>query len=727
MAKNDSEENKVIKNQNNSHLIQIAVVCLAGVSLFTTAQGMTRYIFKNNAISYVSSTAIQGILLAMSMGLPGYLQGVFKNQWNKFFKWLVSIFIVVLTLVAMFCSSWFSYIYIAEVVHFDSWDIDSELLVQQTYRAELYDAKDYAHAYRVYLENSLGAKIIELDTIANKLEQNEQYESLGVEWDTERAHYKEMGSLAGNYMLPVIDTMENAMGTNSTSNFREQAVRAIEDAKKNIESRKEIVEQRLEDINGNIDSYNTRIADYTNRINRATEGTDTASLQTALNNTTQLLRRETENQNTLLAEYDQLNEGLSQLQIYETYLGLNESTSSIAIRSQLFDMQTEFFAEDPDEEALLTTAEAIFRSLRSAATNEEKEEEKLSYSNLLVQMNQLTLNLKDYSSIKKIESQLEFYITELAEEDEGMAVEGWKKFWHGRLEDLKSVISSMPVYVAQTENSEDSMADSQREMLQSYSRNDSSSQLDDMIRLYIADHNALYQGLIYLWSPYNGLAWFALILAFSFDVTGFIFGFVIQGDSEKQGATQEETLIDRISGNMTYRKNGNKVPWSIIPTLHKYRILTGDYEKKDDAYNYQVFEDGVIKTWKVNDTVSYGYGIYEQDPEVATRGREVPGTKQEILFQGQSKGPRDGVYPDCSLRFNEGSLLLVEEINGETSEKFLVNLYEYVPVHSYSHSRGESRTVPVQDLVKNNFVVKMAVIALNDVGSRVAAIYVLEE
>ena len=79
-----------IGGENNNHLIQAAVICLAGVSLFTTAQGMTKYIFRNNVISYASSAAIQGILLAMSMRLPSYVQGVFKNQWKRIFKYLVS-------------------------------------------------------------------------------------------------------------------------------------------------------------------------------------------------------------------------------------------------------------------------------------------------------------------------------------------------------------------------------------------------------------------------------------------------------------------------------------------------------------------------------------------------------------------------------------------------------------------------------------------------------------
>ena len=822
------------RGQKNHQLIQAAVVCLATVSLFTTAQGMDKYIFDNTPISFAASAAIQGILLAMSMGLPTYIDDVFKNQWNVLRKILVAFSIVILTLVALICSSWFSYIYIAEKVHFDSWNTESELLVQQTYREELYNAKDYAHAYRVYLENSLGEKIIELEEIADELEENEQLEALEVEWQAKREEYEKENTLVASYMLPVLDVMDKAMQKNPSQNSREQAARAIEDAKNNINNSKEIIEQRLAEINGNIDSYSTRITNYTNQINHATEGTDIPSLQAALNNTSELLQKETENQSNLLTEYDQLNDALSKLQIYETYLGLNESTSTITIKTQLLEMQTEFFAENPDEEALLGTAESIFKSLRNASTYEEGD--KLSYSNLLVQMNQLILNLKDYSVIKKTEAQLDSYINEFALEEEvgktaeteeaqevetkgteetpgeeeteagtkeitgeegteagasteettveegteagtsteetteeegteaGTSTEetteeeeteaetketigeegekteetketeakkikddSWKKKWNGQLEELKSVISAMPVYteVADSTNETNSLTDLQREVLQRYSRNEASNRLDDMIRFYVADHNALYQGIIYLRSPYNELAWFAFVLAFSFDIAGFILGFVNQGDIENRTADEDENRDDKDNG-----KNGNMdntAEWSILPTLHKYRVLTGDYEKKDGVYSYQVFEDGLLQIWKVDDTAPYKQGIYKQYSTVETKGMQVPETQKEVLFHGQAGGPQDGVYLDCSLKFNEGSLLFVEEENKKISERFLVNLYEYVPVHSYSCSRGESRTIPVQDLAKNNFEAKMAVLALNDKGSRVVAIYVVED
>lgn len=725
MKGSNSEQKQVKRNINNSQLVQVAVLCLSAVSLFTTAQGMNEYIFKVPAISYAASAAIQGILLAMSMGLPAYIHNVFENQWKIFWKIFVSAIIILLTIVTMFCSSWFSYIYIAEVVHFDSWQTDSELLVQQTYRAELYDARDYAHAYRSYLENSLGEKIIVLEELAEGLAENEQMDNLQMNWSEERLRYEE--TLVAVYMIPIVDTMETAMGEGSNQNLREQAARVIEDTKTNINDRKEIVNEELENSIEKINNYDGDIESLTKRINNATVGTDTTSLENALNNTIRLLESETERRTSFELESEQLDGAISRLQIYETYLGLNNSTSSIAIKSQLLEMQTEFFAEDPDQKALLNTAEAVFTSLRNAATYEDKD--KLSYTNLLVQMNQLILNLKDYAIIKEIESQLETYINNFALRDKNIKEEDWKKNWRNQLENLKSVISSMPIYtdIGVSEGETSSLTDYQLEMLQSYNRNEASGRLDDMIRLYIVKHNALYQGLIYLGSPYNKLAWFALILAFAFDVSGFIFGFINQGEVEKEKVNKEEKYDSEIGRKVTYGKRKDKVSWSILTTLNKYRILTGDYEKKDGIYSYQVFEDGLLQTWNVEDTVSYKYGIYVQNPTVKTKGTEVQRIHQEILFYGQQGGPNDGIYLDCSLKFNEGSLLLVKEINDTKYERFLVNLYEYVPVHSYSLSRGESRTVPVRDLTKDNFVAQMAVLALNDKGSRIAAIYILEE
>ena len=188
MNVDEKRNNRSTENRNSTQLLRIGVVFLSAVSFFTTANGMSRYIFDDNdVIAYAASAAIQGILLALSMNLPGYLNSIWNKSriteeqsaqgnkgWVRLIQWLGKAgsllgrmipcgLVILLTLVAIFCSSWFSYIYIAETIHQDSWGADSELLVQQTYRTELYNARDYAHAYRIYLEENVGKKIILLE------------------------------------------------------------------------------------------------------------------------------------------------------------------------------------------------------------------------------------------------------------------------------------------------------------------------------------------------------------------------------------------------------------------------------------------------------------------------------------------------------------------------------------------------------------------------------------
>lgn len=728
---------KVNASGKNSQLIQVAVVCLAATSFFTTAQGMNNYIFQNAPLSYATSAAIQVILLAMSMGLPQYLDAIQQKGWGWFKTKILRAGIVLLTAVVMFCSSWFSYIYIAEVVHLKSWNTESELLVQQTYREKLYESKDYAYAYRVYLENSLGEKILKIQELAQNVFADESLDSLNTNWEEERSKYEEMDDLIAGYMLPVVEAMEKAMVQSPTQNSLDQAAKAIEGAETNITSRKETVQEEHATIENKISQYKNDIANLKEEINKAADGMDITGLRNSYDKTQEAIEAATESRNRLQSEYDQLDKAYSRLQSYKNKLELNNSSSAIETRSQLLALQTEFFSENLDEQNLIKTATDIFKNLRDAATDENGDG--TNYTNLLIQMNQLILNLKDYADIKQTEALLDGYISDLNIKRDTKGNTGdknqdeWKEAWREKLEELKAAIGSVPVFVdTQSTDNEESVSgltDTQQEVLQSYNRVEASKILDNMIRLYIEDHNALYQGIIYLRSPYRGLAVFSLILAILFDLSGFILGFVEMGDKEPEHENVKNDIVSvNMRNDIVKRTHGEKydnTPWSIIPTLNKYRILTGDFEKRDKIYSYQVFEDGLLQAWDTEKLDGDDEArIYLQSMNDESKKMMVS-EEQLLLFAGQPDGPEDGIYFECSLKFNEGSLLLIKKENEITKETFLANLYEYVPVHNYNASRGECKTIPAQELSEDTGEIKTAVVALNDKGSRVAAIYMI--
>lgn len=732
LNQNDSKQQHMEGNHSNIYLLQTAVVFLAAVSFFTTANGMKEYIFQSNTvIAYTASAAIQGILLALSMNLPGYLRGIWQRNWNIFSRCLMIAMALLLTIVAIFCSSWFSYIYIAEVIHKDSWGIDSELLVQQTYRAQLYDARDYAHTYRLYLEESMGDHILALEEQAKtQLEDS----SIGSEinWDTEIDNYTSDIGTAASYMSPVITAMRRAVGTNASQEDRDQAARAIEDARNNINQRMESIRQRLVDIDNNLNRYNQSITSLNNQIRNATENTNIENLTNSLNDYTRLFNIATQEQMNLTLENAQLDGAQTRLSVYESLLGLNSSTSAITIRSDLLKLQSEFFKQEPDETRLLEIAQNIFESLRNASNNQTNEENTQSYTQMLSQMNQLIRNLTDYAEVKDIELRLEELITELRTATETIGVEAgdvkdsgeeqqavkpWKQAWGKRLSDLRAQISAMPAYGQSESNI---LSEDQLSILRSYDRDAASRELDDMIRRYIANHNAIYQGIIYLQSPYFYLALFALVLALSFDLAGFIFGVVIEG-------TNETGQSRRIFST----KDSSQTKWSILKTMHQYYVLTGDYEHKDGIYHYKVFRNGLLEDWAVADSKPYERGIYWQDQE----GTAVLTVQEEqaLRFTNQrtvdiedktrpDEKARDGIYVGGQLLFNEGGLLR-ETPKGRY---FLTSVEEYVPVHCYTPSRGENRTIPVKQLTRK-IDIQIAVVALNHTGTRVAAIYVIEK
>lgn len=837
-----------ISASQNTSLLRMGVLFLAVVSFFTTANGMKKYIFtEDGAVAYAASAAIQSILLALSMNLPKYLKGIWRADRKdaepnsngsvgslempgaiRIVNWmrhnLMRLFlcsaVIVLTFVAIFCSSWFSYVYIAEVLHKDSWEADSELLVQQTYRAELYGARDYAHIYRTYLEESVGEDILLMERQSQML--NDPISNAEVDWDDEILNYASGNGTAAVYMSSAILTMREAMENDASQEDRDLAAIAVATATENIENRIETVQATLERIDGNLERYNTQMANLETRIRNATEETDIASLSNSINNLNQLINSNTQVQIELQQESEQLNRALQRLPYYESLLGLSNSTSLISIRSQLIQMQSEFFKSDPDDQVLLNTAAKIFENLRNAAgtiANGENDEfsNEFSYTNLLVQMNRLIRNLTDYSEIKAIEANLDGLITALrttsedgqagAETDDGEAEPNdietdqngtgsnqgdtlsgqneeeaepndietdqndtgsnqgdtlsgqneaeadtnkaakkdgstWEEEWRLRIESLKAQISAMPTYseTGETETNDGKLlTGSQLEVLRSYDRSASSATLDDTIRRYISGHNAVYQGIIYLMSPYKMLAIFALCLALSFDLSGFVFGFVMQGEPRRhksEAAGQENG--PRHLGEMIGRPKmeSRQTEWSVLNYLNQYRVLTGDFSYRNGTYYYKVFQDGLAKQWavkKVDDSVPYVQGIYcrQKDEDKEGRGKsKMDGdayqkscTEQALIYSGQSEGPQDGVFENCCLSYTEGALSKREK-NGAWS--FICSLEEYVPVHCYSSAEKENRTFPAKQLAeKGELTVKIAVLALNKKGTRVSAIYMI--
>ena len=86
------------------YIMRIATVMLAIVSWWATAQGMSDYVFSEKWQANLASLAVQSILLGLNFYLPGF--------WSNLKGWAGKLSLGGLSAVVLFCSSWFSYVFI---------------------------------------------------------------------------------------------------------------------------------------------------------------------------------------------------------------------------------------------------------------------------------------------------------------------------------------------------------------------------------------------------------------------------------------------------------------------------------------------------------------------------------------------------------------------------------------------------------------------------------------
>ena len=723
-------------------LLQFAVICLAIASFFTTAQGMRSYIFNGETtIAYVTSGAIQGILLALSMNLPRFMRRIWNEKSNVFIKAIIEIVLLILTGISLFCSSWFSYVYIAETVHKGSWDTDSELLVQQIYRNELYDASDYSKAYRTYLEAELGQEILNLQSLANQLPT--QASDFNMDWESEQQQYASDNTVASSYMATVINQLKLAFETAPSQENRDLAAQAVTEAQTNIEAALENEQTSLDGVERNLSTYNDQINTLSRQITNATTQAEAARLRETLGRYQEMQSTAAAQQQTIQQEISALRNAQGRLNVYAINLGLSNSTSSILIKRNLLEMQTELFKDDPDIDSLRNLATETFSNLRNAESLSAGSEggNSLSYNDLLTRMNTLVLNLNDYASIKSIETTLNDLTNGLRRATTSTSNTKWKSVWQTRIENLKAQISALPTFVTSSADVSE-ITESQQRILTGFDRTKSCANLDNATRRYINDHNALEQGTIYLTSPYKGLALFALVLAFFLDLSGFVFGVVDLGAKENKNDSgisdnnDRETIdVPKIFKSMKEKVGENESQWSIRPTANSYKVVTGNFRCEDGVYYYGVFENGIHKEWKVVDDHAYHEGIYLVDNIAARKGVALSEKHQDVVFsnQGFEKMPQDGVYLNGTLSYHEGSLLFKADVGEKSHEStessaspyYIANVEEYVPVHCYAPRRGENITQPAIDLAKFPMKVKVAVLALNPECTRIVAMYLI--
>lgn len=480
-------------------LLRLATVLLAIVSWWSTAQGMRDYVFSQAWQANLASFAIQSILLGLNFYLP------------TFWRWIHSlrgkICVLALSGVVLFCSSWFSYVFIVGTVYEKSWQTESRLLVQSVYRNELYKADEFVQISSDALRETLGGEVAALYTASKTADTETTQNPSGLDLTADKASYADNADFAANNEIAsAIQAMQIATQEGTSSGVREQAAAALTQLTEQVETRIEQLTQQISQTQDALTAAADAQTSAASALRNAPYGSNTNALQSAYNSAASRLSNLQDTVNQQQQDLQDYQQAQGILQRYAGVLGIAGNAASVQTGQALRSIQSALLQTDVDTEAIEQQARTVFEQLQAAQDSGLDAD----FQTLLNDMDSFIRKVQDYAVLKSSGDALQNQIDSMTA-DTAQDTENWEPLWTEKNERLKATISGLPV------------SDSGQE----YDRADALDKLDDAQRLYISEHNPVDQALIYLGSPYWQLAAFSLVLAFFLDIAAFITGLVI--------------------------------------------------------------------------------------------------------------------------------------------------------------------------------------------------------
>lgn len=696
--------------QRNSGVLILLRICtflLSAVSFWSTAQGMKEYTFPDNWQAYAASLGIQGLLLGLNFS--------FFKFWNKCQTNFHKAVLLIFTCIVLFCSSWFSYLYIAKQAYGQSWDTESRLLSQDTYRSELFASDTYLEQYGEEMEQLLTDQIVALYAQATEMDSDKVDIAENLDWVIERSNYDQDDFAAKDIMLSIIDAMEQATAENAAQDARQQSAEIIESMQSALQNAISALDTQINDADASVIRAENSLISAQNRMNSAPVGTDLTPYQNAVNIAAQAYEASLTRQSELVRQRQDYQNALQRTVYYASVLGMSEEgVSSYFVGANLREIQRELFGTNPDSDRMMSLATEIFDRLQSAVDLDVDGTEN-NYQTFLASMNQFVRYLENYRSIKELDSEIQELtdalstgiILSLNENDSN-----WEASWRSQFNDLKSKISGLPVYTLTGSNA----------ILQSFDRATSTRRLDNAIRNYLTKHNPAQQGLVYLYSPYRGIAIFSLFVAFLLDIAAFVTGFIIDREEKADSESKQESRgnyggnigLAYMSPNREQVWDMNQtLDWNAIPPLNRYTFLTGDHQYLDGTMIYKAIENGNVIEVEYPDTkLQTGFYCWKNSSICQVH-------PAELRYKGITGGSEDGVYENAILCYEDQLLIIIQN----TEEKHLGTVAPYTPVYYLSKDSYES--FPAKEI--QNTQGNRIVISLNQTGTRIIAIYVVKD
>lgn len=400
-SKNDRQEKSILM------LLRLCTFLMAAVSFWATAQGMREYTFPTDWQAYAASLGVQGLLLGLNFSLPSF--------WKKSKGAGKKLVLILLTLVVLACSSWFSYLYIAGQAYGQSWDVERRLLAQDIYRSELFAAEEYTEEYAAELENSLSDQVVELYQRAKEMGTSNFDVTGNINLAEDLEHYAPDGSAAREIMMTVTEAVGPALEPNAAQDVRQRAQETIEAMQTTMQSEIDSLDSRISDADARIQTAERSLTSAQNALRNAPENVDIGPYLNAVTIASNAYTQAIEQQSSLVRQREEYQSVLQRTGIYSGLLGMSQDgVSTYFVGSNLREIQRELFGSVPDSDNILKLATDVFEKLQSGIDLDTEVAENADYQQFLSDMNRFINDIEKYRAAKLSNAELQELINQLA-------------------------------------------------------------------------------------------------------------------------------------------------------------------------------------------------------------------------------------------------------------------------------------------------------------------------
>lgn len=484
------------------NFINICSVFLAFISLYTTAEGMNRFFFREDRIhGYLISLAVQGILLSLNLRLPRYLMG--KALPAK----ACAIGLYVFTVL---WSSGFSYIFMSNVIYQDTWMKDAQIEMTGLYQEGKQKLTVQAGEA---MEKAVGEVLGDVTAFKSRAVQNDGT-VLSAGTSVEYQNYLPLFA-EDPRMLQAIYALQEGKSASGEVSVILDTLKEKEDT---LTGELEAVTQKLEETDSKLSQLDQQRTELIDKRTKVAAGSDAHSSYTdSINEKTESIRSLKDEKENDAKEAQEIRDRLRAVQSMLSAGQLTQNSASGQTDQDFAGIMAQLGSSEPDLEEIGRMTDNIYATLVGGTQAGQDMEE---YEQLLEDYLKLRSDLGTASDIRGVIAWLEEEDTVAEETERLVKMDGgeeglnmWRESWNQALTELKSQVLLIPEDIDVT----DTVQTGKKAEQWKKEREKLLGGITGMQRNYLLELNDVEKAGNYLFGSFPAMAWFSLLFAVYLD------------------------------------------------------------------------------------------------------------------------------------------------------------------------------------------------------------------